>query len=217
MNELGHDPLAVETVIITHLHQDHYLGLAPFLFYCGLTKRDQVRETPLTIIGPASGLETIVDAAKAFLQIERFPELATCCRLVKLKPGEVYEDGVFELGTCATDHVSGAGGDAEGLAFRFSDHRSGASVVFTGDTSCHPPIADFAQGADVLIHDAAHSTAQEAAMIARAAQVGRLLLIHYRKKDGEQLLCDAREVFAKTGLAIERETIAVVPGQLHEP
>lgn len=213
MIEMGHDPLAVETVIVTHLHQDHYIGLAPFLFYCGLKKRDQVRETPLTIIGTRGRIGAIVETTRTFLQMQSYQELETRRRVVGLMPGETHEGKTFRLETCATNHVSGEQIPAEGLAFRFTDGQTGASVAFTGDTSYHPPISGLARGADILIHDAAHSTATEAATIARAAQVGRLLLIHYRKADAEQLLTDAREVFPEAGLAVERETVTVTPRQ----
>jgi ribonuclease BN (tRNA processing enzyme) len=77
------------------------------------------------------------------------------------------------------------------------------SVVLSGDTAFHPPLADFAAGADVLVHEAmlpegvdeivrktglgerlrahlhaSHTTADDAARIARAAGVGRLVLNH---------------------------------------
>src|SRR5690606_27377855 len=36
MRAYGFDPLALESILLTHLHQDHYLGLPALLFYHGL-------------------------------------------------------------------------------------------------------------------------------------------------------------------------------------
>ncbi|WP_144906015.1 MBL fold metallo-hydrolase [Halobellus captivus] len=41
----------------------------------------------------------------------------------------------------------------ETFAYRFSEHSTGTSVVFTGDTRKLDSVAEFASGADILIHD----------------------------------------------------------------
>jgi ribonuclease Z len=99
--------------------------------------------------------------------------------------------------------------------------RPGRKIVFSGDTSFAPDLIPLAEGADVLIHEAtyaeadrpladraAHSTAQTAAEIARAAGVGSLVLTHlssrYDAEGGarlDELLAEARTVFPETRLA----------------
>ena len=56
-----------------------------------------------------------------------------------------------------------------------------------------------------------HSTAEEAATIARKAGVKKLLLGHYstRYKDPTPLLDEAREIFPETYLSREGETISL--------
>lgn len=94
------------------------------------------------------------------------------------------------------------------------DRRPGRTIVLTGDTRpCAATIA-MARGADLLVHESTfgeeeaeraretgHSTAREAAEVAREAGVGRLLLTHFSarySRDAGELEREARAVFPAT-------------------
>ncbi len=99
----------------------------------------------------------------------------------------------------------------------------GRKVVYSGDTVPCQTMIDFARDADLLIHEATyahaekelairagHSTALEAARIARQADVKQLVLTHfsprYENDEGfslADLLEEARGVFAMTELAAD--------------
>jgi ribonuclease Z len=102
--------------------------------------------------------------------------------------------------------------------------RAGRRVVVTGDTRPCPATIAAAAGADLLVHEATfgdeeaeravqtgHSTAKEAARVAREASVRRLVLTHFSarySRDATELEKEAKTVFdavtiGKDGMEIE--------------
>jgi ribonuclease Z len=111
-----------------------------------------------------------------------------------------------------------------GPAELVGEPRRGRTVVYTGDTRPSPVVVEAARNADLLVHDATfgederaravetgHSTAAEAAEIAREADVRQLVLTHISPRytrDAPELLAEAKAVFpnsivARDGLTIE--------------
>jgi ribonuclease Z len=209
LRELEADPLQVESVVFTHLHHDHYLGLPQFLFYQAMRRRWGEAAPPLRIVGPGEHLARVVGLCWHLLQVDRFPELRFPVEVVPLTGGDHYKLGDVRLEARAAKHVSGERRPEPALSYRFTDAATGACVVCSGDTSYDPGLGTWARGADLLVHDAAHTTAAEAAQVAKAAGAGRLLLIHAGRGDGERLLADARAVFPETDLAPEGERVEV--------
>ena len=95
--------------------------------------------------------------------------------------------------------------------------RRGRKVVYTGDTRPCKRTIEVSKNADLLIHDSAfsedlkdwaiesgHSTAKEAAEIAKEARVRTLVLTHISarySKDSSVLLNEAREIFSDVLIA----------------
>ncbi|RLI79300.1 ribonuclease Z [Archaeoglobales archaeon] len=95
--------------------------------------------------------------------------------------------------------------------------RRGRKIVYTGDTRPCSRTVEMARDADVLIHDASfttdliewameskHSTAREAAELAKKANAKMLILTHISarySKDTSPLLNEAKEIFENTVVA----------------
>ena len=109
--------------------------------------------------------------------------------------------------------------------------RPGRRVVITGDTAPVETVRVLAEGADVLVHEATfsdeereraadtlHSTATEAAVIARDAGARLLALTHISPRYfGPDLAREARAVFPATVVPRDFDTISVPFAERGEP
>ncbi len=98
------------------------------------------------------------------------------------------------------------------------------SFAYCSDTIYDSDLIPYIQKVDLLYHEATylhelatkarermHSTAHEAALIAKDAAVGRLAIGHYsgRYKDLSPLLKEAQETFADTDMAVEGKVFEI--------
>lgn len=187
LDQAGSAPDQVDYLFITHRHGDHILGLPLFL----LVRSMGGASTPLTILGG----EDVVQAGKDLTHIV-FPELAK--RLISLTWVDMPVDRTtiqrlgssIKLSTLPTPHSP----SISSLAVRLDFAASGRSLVYTGDTAATDELADFAEGCDLLVHEAnfseslepginpdirgGHSTAHQAGRTAARAKSRILALVH---------------------------------------
>ncbi|MEM7489194.1 MAG: MBL fold metallo-hydrolase [Pseudomonadota bacterium] len=141
----------IDLIAVTHLHSDHYLELGPLLHTAwtgGLA-----RSVP--VIGPA-GLDAYWQhflAAMAFdVELRQGDEgrvpLAPLIDLDVLDDGFDRTFGTLRIEALRNDHPPIA--DSFALRLTAGDRR----IVLSGDTAPLPALADFARGADLLIHEA---------------------------------------------------------------
>ncbi len=111
-----------------------------------------------------------------------------------------------------------ASGEVIANALLTEDSSPSYSYAYCSDTMYDEELVQYVQGVDVLYHEATfksdsedkallrfHSTARQAALIAKAANVGQLIIGHYsaKYKNLDELLTEAREIFPNTELALE--------------
>jgi len=240
-----------DSVFITHLHADHWLGLPGMLKSFAL--RD--REEPLVIYGPR-GLSELMGAMRIVYgrlpfelsvlelapaqAVERDGYLIAAIPVAhgdrpcfgyalveEQRPGEFDPAVAAELGvTPGRDFGRLQRGETVGGVAPeqvMGPAREGRKVVLSGDTAPCQALAIAAHQADLLVHEAtfaeeesgraretSHSTARQAAELARDAEVRLLALTHISSRyAGGELRDEARAVFAATEAPRDFDTIEV--------
>jgi len=144
LQRCGCDPAEIDTVVVSHLHGDHFGGI-PFLLL--EAKYVSCRQRPLTLIGPA-GLQQQVEAALEALYpgvlADGF-DFPLVYRL--LTATETLHQGSFAIACCQVKH----GSSSEVYALRLTV--VGKIISYTGDTEWTEVLVELADGSDLLISE----------------------------------------------------------------
>lgn len=142
----------LDLVFITHMHSDHVLELGPLLHTAWATGLNR----KVTLYGPAD-LAQYWDGFLASMRYdidlriedEGRPDLRELVELRLLEEGAVPvgHEGL-SVTALRVDHPPVV--DCYALRFETADW----SVVFSSDTAYFPPLAEFASGCDILVHEA---------------------------------------------------------------
>lgn len=165
----GHSLKSLNTIVITHLHSDHYLELGPLLH----TAWTAGLQTPVTIWGP-KGLDVYWQAflASMAFDIELRIDDEGRVDLASLVTINALEEGETMLGDLSMRSILNCHPPIEeSYALRFSDGEK--SIVMSGDTAPFEQFKEFVKGADVLVHEAMMSEGVErlAARIGNGARL----------------------------------------------
>lgn len=193
-------------IFITHMHADHYLELGPLIH----TAWTSGLKTPVDIYGPealAAYWANFVISMQADIDLRITNDGRMDIRdLVRIHPvdaGDVMSRDGLTVKAMRTQHPPMTD------CFAYSFRTEQTHVVCSGDTAPLPALADFARGADLLVHEAmlaealpalmarlgdtsgklkerllrVHSPAAEAAAIAAKAGVKQLALSHLIPSD----------------------------------
>lgn len=208
----------VSHVLVSHMHGDHFFGLVGLLSSMHLFGRSH----PLTVYGPPE-LEHVLryqfDVGDTVLNYQ-LNFVATQAE----SPALLYEDNSILLYSFPLKHSV----PTTGFLFRekrreLSPSRP-KSFAYCSDTQFTESIVPYVREADLLYHESTfleseaklaeerfHSTAAQAAKLARMAEVKRLMLGHYsaRYGDTQPFLEEAMAHFPETVLAYEGLSVNV--------
>ena len=199
--EAGLPLTAIRRVFITHHHSDHNVDVGPMLS----TAWANGLATTVDVYGPA-GLNALINGYWESNRFDIETRIADESRvdLRKLVAAHEYSPGVVldtpDVKVTALRNLHPPIIESFALKFEFG----GKIVVFSGDTTYFPPLAEFARGADYLIHEvmygpaieayvkrmgnaatllehakASHTLAEDVGRIATAAGVKTLVLNHF--------------------------------------
>ena len=161
--EAGVDLPALRYVFITHHHSDHNLELGPLLYNswaAGL-------RTSVNVYGPA-GLNDLLGGywtsnrydLETRIADEGRPDLRKLVLAHEYSNGQILSTDAVKVSALRNLHPP----VTESYALKFE--LGGKTVVFSGDTAFFPPLAEFAKGADYLIHEVLYGPAVDA-LVAR--------------------------------------------------
>jgi ribonuclease BN (tRNA processing enzyme) len=182
----------IRSIFITHHHSDHNLEYGPLLYNAWVSPKPP----KIDVYGPA-GLQGLT---RGFFASQKF-DIDT----------RIIDEGMTDLRKFVSVHEFRTAGIvmqnadvtvtswrvhhppiAEAYAYRFE--AKGRSVVISGDTTYVPALAQFAKGADVLVHEAMYLPAIDA-LVKRATNASRLrdhlLASHTSTEDAGRIAAEA--------------------------
>jgi ribonuclease BN (tRNA processing enzyme) len=149
---------ALRYTFITHHHSDHNAEFGLLLYNAWATGL----QTPVDAYGPA-GMKQLAqgfwDAYKFDIETriadEGRPDLRKLVNVHEYSEGTVVAAGDVKVTALRNHHPP----ITESFALKFEF--PGKTVVFSGDTAYFPPLAAFAKGADILVHEVMYGPALE--------------------------------------------------------
>ena len=200
----------VDAIVLTHLHADHMMDLAPFAY--ALTYGPPLREGRPALYGPPGARDvlrqvcgawqdpTLVEKAFDLHEYDPQAELAIGDARLRFRPVPHY---------------------IPSNAIELRNGGSGPRLVLSGDCGPNDELVEFARGADLLLIESTrlggagdpdgepgHLTAEQAGEIARRAGAARVVLTHFSDQlDRDVLRRNAEAAFgAPVELAAEGVT-----------
>ena len=209
LREAGVNLSTLRYIFITHLHSDHYLDLGPLLYNAWIAGLGE----QVHVYAP-SGIKLLLKAywksnqydIVTRIKDEGRPDIRKLAIVHDLKEGTIITNPDFEISCLKNIHPP----VDNSYSFKFKVGQK--NIVFSGDTAYYPPFAEFASGADYLIHEVMytpavdemakrrpnatkliasikshHTSAEDVGRIANAAKVKNIILNHFVPPDDKSL------------------------------
>lgn len=186
------DIYAIDAVLISHLHVDHFIDLCSY--YVALRYRPGGRRPPVAVWGPSDTGRRVVSA----YGLRGTEALTAEFEIRDLEPQ--FRIGPFTIRTSRTVHPI--------EAYGFRVEAAGRVLAYSGDSGPTDRLVDLARGADLALFEASflesgrnpadlHLTARQAAEHASRSGAQRLLLTHLVPwNDPQESRAEAADQFA---------------------
>lgn len=178
----NHIPLRqIDDILLTHLHSDHILDYPSLLMNAWASG---LQDHTIHVYGPPGTQAMTAASWQVFarditlrMEEEGKPDPRNMVVAKDIQQGVIYKDDTLTVSALNVPHSPFP--DGEAFAYRFDVQ--GKRIVFSGDTTYFPPLAEFAQNADILIHEAVHepSVAQLADSIGNGKTLAKAIASHH--------------------------------------
>jgi ribonuclease BN (tRNA processing enzyme) len=209
LREAGINLSTLKYIFITHHHSDHSLELGPLLYNAWIAG---LKET-VHVYAPA-GLNNLLHHywesnsldINTRMKDEGRPDIRSLIISHEIEEGKILSNSDVEISAIKNIHPP----VENSFAFKFTLGKK--MIVFSGDTAYCPALADFATGADYLVHEVMngpaveemvkrrpnasklkasilshHTLAEDVGRIAQQARVKNLILNHFVPADDNTL------------------------------
>jgi ribonuclease BN (tRNA processing enzyme) len=184
------DYTAVDAVVISHLHADHFLDLVPFSYALTYAPRQQsvpVDRWPGTDTPARPKLYAPKGATEVFRRVVgawgNEDLIENAFEVVEFDPSESFDVGSMRFRFQSVPHFT------ETFAIEIASTNGGGRITYGADCSPNEALIDFAKGTDLLMIEATlprpertgmrgHLTPEEAADHAKKAGAKRVVLTH---------------------------------------
>ncbi len=172
---------AVDAVVISHMHADHFIDLIPMRYALKYGARTNPR--PVILYLPPGGKDLLQRLTGAFDRESHHDFLGEVFDVRTYDPAGLLEIGDARLRFAPSTHY------IETYALRVE--AAGASIAYSADTAPDDRVAELARDADAFVCEATlsiaeeadvprgHLSARQAARMAALAGARRLILSHY--------------------------------------
>ncbi len=174
LQRLGVPLASIDRLILTHSHPDHTSGFPLLVEMLWLAGRTQ----PLPVHAPPDTLD-LAQRVWAQWDTSKWTDLFTVeWHSVPLDPNApVAATAEFQISASPGAH------SVPVMGLRFLDQQSGGTLAYSADGAPSAGVRGLAHSVDLLVHEATgaypgHSTADDAARLAREAGARRLVLVH---------------------------------------
>lgn len=193
LEQAGVDFNDLTDIVITHFHPDHVSGIPLLLMDMWLMGRTK----PINIYGLHYTLDRL-ETLMGFYGWSEWPNFFSVgfFRLPDAEMAFVMDCEEFKIHSSPVHHMIPT------IGLRVECKSTAKILAYSCDTEPCEQTVRLADGADILIHEAAgatfgHSSAEQAGEIATRAEVGKLYLIHYptgRFANGD-IVAEARKTY----------------------